>query len=199
MKDLEEEGYFDYYFKSSGGIKKPSIIHVNYSNWCSIKDEPTSKQDNELDYKSSLSIENTNKIVYLEEKIKPVKELENEHLSKNEYKELYDDIRDSFNIKCNKLDKVRLISNERKLSINKLLEEIENDIELIYEVFDKVSQSSFLNGENTQNWKATFDWIIKIENFTKILEGKYQINYRQSDTSGKNIDIKYDKNGYEII
>ena len=199
LKNLEEEKYFDYYFKSNGGIKKPSIINVNYRRWCEANYELINKLDNELDYKLSSSIENTNKIVYLKERVNPVKGQDNDHLSKNKYKELYNDIMEAFNIKCYKLDKVKLITEKRKLLINELLEEIENDIGIIYEVFDNVSESSFLNGINDKNWKANFDWIINIENFVKILEGKYQMNYGQSNINTKNSNIQYDKNGYEII
>ena len=38
---------------------------------------------------------------------------------------------------------------------------------------DKVSKSNFCRGENDRGWTATFDWFIKPESFTKVVEGKY--------------------------
>jgi len=38
---------------------------------------------------------------------------------------------------------------------------------------DKVLKSTFCKGDNDRGWTATFDWFIKPENFTKIVEGKY--------------------------
>lgn len=37
----------------------------------------------------------------------------------------------------------------------------------------KVVKSKFCKGDNERGWTATFDWFIKPENFTKVMEGKY--------------------------
>jgi hypothetical protein len=39
--------------------------------------------------------------------------------------------------------------------------------------FNRVGWSKFLRGENDRGWTARFDWVLKAENFTKILEGQY--------------------------
>jgi len=37
------------------------------------------------------------------------------------------------------------------------------------------SGNAFLNGDNSRNWKATFDWFIANDtNYRKVLEGQYQ-------------------------
>ncbi|WP_027371194.1 hypothetical protein [Desulfovermiculus halophilus] len=41
------------------------------------------------------------------------------------------------------------------------------------DLFDRVARSSFLNGGNGRNWSASFDWVIKKDNFLKALEGNY--------------------------
>lgn len=47
------------------------------------------------------------------------------------------------------------------------------DLELWKTVIAKAARSSFLNGR-VKAWQADFDWIIKSpDNFTKVLEGKY--------------------------
>ena len=43
----------------------------------------------------------------------------------------------------------------------------------IEEMFMKAANSSFLNGFNKKGWTATFDWLIRPNNFPKVLEGNY--------------------------
>jgi len=40
--------------------------------------------------------------------------------------------------------------------------------------FMKVNNMPFLLGQNDSGWRADLEWMLKAENFTKILEGKYQ-------------------------
>lgn len=43
------------------------------------------------------------------------------------------------------------------------------------DLFFKVQQSSFLNGQNNRSWIITFDWLIASDkNFTKVLENNYK-------------------------
>lgn len=42
-------------------------------------------------------------------------------------------------------------------------------------------ESEFLKGKNERHWTATFDWLMKPNNMTKVLEG----NYRNKGTSTK--------------
>lgn len=46
-------------------------------------------------------------------------------------------------------------------------------VEKIREAFTKANASEFLQGKNDRGWKATFDWILKPDSITRILEGKY--------------------------
>jgi len=41
------------------------------------------------------------------------------------------------------------------------------------EFFERVMRSSFLTGENNRGWMADMGWLLKYENFVKVLEGKY--------------------------
>ena len=43
----------------------------------------------------------------------------------------------------------------------------------IEEMFMKAAASSFLNGNNRKGWTATFDWLIRPNNFPKVWEGNY--------------------------
>ena len=64
------------------------------------------------------------------------------------------------------------ITDQRRIAIKKRLEEY--SAEKIEEVFNLVSKSAFLLGENDRGWKADFDFVMNKSKFPKILEGSYQ-------------------------
>ena len=45
--------------------------------------------------------------------------------------------------------------------------------EKLTELFRKAEASDFLTKRNSTGWKAGFDWLLKPENYTKVLEGNY--------------------------
>ena len=49
----------------------------------------------------------------------------------------------------------------------------ENGEEALNIVANKAAESDFLNGKNDRGWVATFDWLMKPNNFIKVLEGNY--------------------------
>lgn len=52
--------------------------------------------------------------------------------------------------------------------------------EALQSVVDKAADSNFLNGKNNKGWVADFDWIMRPNNFPKVLEGNYDNdNYKQ--------------------
>ncbi len=46
--------------------------------------------------------------------------------------------------------------------------------EAILEAIEEVGQSEFLQGANKRGWTITFDWLLKPNNFQKVLEGQYR-------------------------
>lgn len=54
----------------------------------------------------------------------------------------------------------------------------------IITVFEKSFKSKFLTGENNHGWKADFDWILRPENFVKILEGRYDDSEMKNNKNG---------------
>ncbi len=58
----------------------------------------------------------------------------------------------------------------------------------IEEMFEKAAHSSFLNGNNRKGWTATFDWLIRPNNFPKVLEG----NYDDGKVNEKTIELQTD-------
>ena len=61
--------------------------------------------------------------------------------------------------------------------------------ESIINAIKNINNSSFLKGQNKNNWVITFDWLIKPNNFIKVLEGNYD-DIKSNVREGKTIDKK---------
>ena len=61
----------------------------------------------------------------------------------------------------------------------------EYGLDTVLKAIENIKYSSFLKGQNNKNWTITFDWLIKPNNFTKVLEE----NYRDKG-DGKNGSIR---------
>lgn len=119
---------------------------------------------------------------------------------KENKKEKCQKIVDIFNSLCPSFPKVKFLSDSMKSDISKILEEFpESDIST---AFQKCEKSSFLKGDNPRKWKASFDWIIKPQNLTKILNGNYDdeitsdASYDLSEFRRKSLNepLKYERN-----
>ncbi|MDR4497389.1 MAG: hypothetical protein MRK02_05620 [Candidatus Scalindua sp.] len=76
---------------------------------------------------------------------------------------------------CTKLNKVRSNSNERHKTEQIRLRE--RSVDEWREVFNILNNSEWCCGNNKDNWKATYDWVMKNnKNSQKILEGNYNRN-----------------------
>lgn len=93
----------------------------------------------------------------------------------------YQEIIDLFNNICVSLPKVRGVSNKRKQAIKARWVELKQDLSTFKELFEKVEQTDFLKGKNDRDWMATFDWLMKSDNITKVLEGNYDKRGGQQD------------------
>ena len=63
----------------------------------------------------------------------------------------------------------------------------------LFEMVVKSAASDFLNGRNDRGWVANFDWLIRPNNFPKVLEGNYDNknnNISSNDRSNKTIEDK---------
>lgn len=49
----------------------------------------------------------------------------------------------------------------------------EYGIDNVLKAIDNINYSSFLRGQSKSNWIITFDWLIRPNNFIKVLEGNY--------------------------
>ena len=49
----------------------------------------------------------------------------------------------------------------------------EYSLDEVIQAIQSISKSSFLKGQNPRNWTITFDWLVKPNNFLKVIEGNY--------------------------
>lgn len=75
----------------------------------------------------------------------------------------------------NKLSLSKLVAIKPNTNRYKMLKARINEfgIEKVIEAIESINNSDFLKGQNDRSWVITFDWLIKPNNFTKVLEGNY--------------------------
>ena len=72
---------------------------------------------------------------------------------------------------CPNMARVEKLTDQRKGFIRARFAEY--GIEKITTVLRTAGESEFLNGHNEKVWKADFEWLMRPNNFIKVLEGKY--------------------------
>lgn len=85
----------------------------------------------------------------------------------------YEKIRNLYNETCKSLPKCLKLSENRKKHIAARWNEYGGDLETFVTLFTKAEASSFLTGNNDRSWNASFDWLMKPDNMTKVLESRY--------------------------
>lgn len=98
-------------------------------------------------------------------------ENENENLDINNSSIDYKLIIENYHSLCPKMSKVEKLTDKRKGYVNARYGEY--GLDGITKVLRIAGESSFLNGSNDRAWKADFEWMMRPENFVKVLEGKY--------------------------
>lgn len=82
---------------------------------------------------------------------------------------------------------VRSIERQRAQAVSARCREYGK--EAVRDVVRKAVMSDFLNGKNDRAWVASFDWLMKPNNFQKVLEGNYDNgSARPTSKKGNNID-----------
>ena len=80
-------------------------------------------------------------------------------------------IKDIYNSVCTNLPQVQKITEKREKAIDKFIKEFTEEQ---FEQICKIANSTdFLIGKNDRKWKADFDFFMRIDKATNILEGKY--------------------------
>ena len=109
------------------------------------------------------------------------KYLNKKEINKNEFKEKYkkensseiNSVIKSWNKKAEDLNlkKIKLMNDVRKWKLKKIIKDFGE--ENIRKAIDKIEFSNFLRGENNRGWKIDFDFLIRSDKLTQILEDKY--------------------------
>lgn len=86
-------------------------------------------------------------------------------------RKILNDVVEEFNQVVSRLPKVTALTPKRRGIIQQRIKE--HGREAVSVCFFKTGKSDFLCGVNDRGWMASFDWIMKPENFVKILEGNY--------------------------
>lgn len=111
----------------------------------------------------------------------------------------YQGIVNAFNAICISFPSVRTVSDSRKKAIKARLKTYK--LEDLKTLFEKAEASSFLKGKNSNNWSATFDWLIKDANMAKVLDGNYDdkpVSYRPGNQYGKQSKAEELNNFYNM-
>lgn len=83
----------------------------------------------------------------------------------------YEKIIDLFNSTCKSLPKVMARNKTRDKHIKTMYKTLGMD--KIKKVFELTESSNYLSGRNNKWLNCSFDWVIKVSNYTKVLEGNY--------------------------
>lgn len=86
-------------------------------------------------------------------------------------RKILNDVVEEFNRVVSRLPKVTALTPKRRGIIQQRIKE--HGREAVSVCFFKAGKSDFLCGVNDRGWMASFDWILKPENFVKILEGNF--------------------------
>ena len=73
------------------------------------------------------------------------------------------------------LPNVKMLNNKRKEQIRTLLASNNATVDDLMKAINIISMSSFCQGKNDRNWRASFDWLIKDTKscFSRLFEGAY--------------------------
>mgnify|MGYP005768193795 FL=1 len=80
-------------------------------------------------------------------------------------------IKDIYNQNCSNLPQVQKLTEKREKAIDKFLKEFTE--EQFTEICKIANSTDFLIGNNDNGWKADFDFLMRVDKATNILEGKY--------------------------
>lgn len=134
--------------------------------------EYTESRKNNLSGINQYTKKKTNKEAHMDGHMTSHMENEDEDVNINDTKNIdYNFFVEQYHSFCPNMTQVKVMNKTRKGYINARVKEF--GVGKIVEVLSKAGKSDFLNGNNSNRWKADFEWIIRPENFVKVLEGKY--------------------------
>lgn len=136
---------------------------------------------------SNVTVSDTD-VTSCDEEIELEKEIELELEKENRERVDYQQIADMYNDTCVSFPRLIVLSEKRKKAIKARLNTY--SVGDFKTVFEMAESSSFLKGQNSRNWSATFDWLIADANMAKVLDGNYN-----DKKAGENIDQQSSETG----
>ena len=101
------------------------------------------------------------------------REIEKEENRKRKEEEI-EIMKSTYNSLCTNLPKIQKITQDREKAIDKFLKEF--TIEQFKQICQIANSTDFLIGNNDRKWTADFDFLMRIDKATNVLEGKYSSN-----------------------
>lgn len=92
------------------------------------------------------------------------------------------------------ISRISCIQNNRKKLLKARIAEY--GIEQVMKAVDNIQKSAFLRGQNSRGWIITFDWLIRPNNFIKVLEGNYDDKKHESLQNKSYVGNHKDKSGF---
>lgn len=147
------------------------VTIVNWEKYQVNKKQSTNKVTNNLTNNQPTT--NQQLTTEKEYKNKELKNIEKEEINKEEFPSIFstDEVQALFNKTCIFFKPCSTITKTRLAKIKLLRQQF--SLEEIEEVFSKANQSDFLKGKNDRAWRASFDWLIDIDNFVKVKEDAF--------------------------
>ena len=108
-----------------------------------------------------------------------------------------------YNRYCSNLPQVQKTTEKRKSAIDKFLEEF--NLKQFRSICKSANLSEFLTGNNDRKWKADFDFLMRTDKATTVLEGKYSntegemSNGPTTNDNGKYKAIDFSKNRAKLF
>lgn len=106
--------------------------------------------------------------------------------NRKEIEEKRIEVKEIYNATCRNLPQVQKLTEKRNKAIDNFLKEFTG--EQFKQICRMANSSSFLTGENDRHWKADFDFLIRIDKATNILEGKYK-DIKTNNNTNKVVDF----------
>lgn len=123
-------------------------------------------------------------------------EIENFKASTDDKNEILKYILKKYDQHRGNLPRVRVFSEKRKKAMKARIKE--HGLDVVEDMLKLVYSSSFLQGDNRENWTADFDWIFNKSNFIKIIEGNYQNKSNGKQKSGDQ-ENRIGRQSYDVI
>ena len=170
------------------GIDVEKFINDCIEDYCLFKKEEEKFYSNSLlrrmeqkDKKSAIAREkaqkrwNSNAEAMPEQSISNANKVKENKVNKNKTnknkKDQRNKIKDIYNKNCPNLPQIQKLTDKREKAIDKFLKEFTE--EQFTQICKIANTTDFPIGKNNEGWKADFDFLMRIDKATNILEGKY--------------------------